>query len=65
MATCSVCGQNVGVPWTRTLLAVLPFILAIAVSPLVESPVLRVVLWLLGAVATWFLFFTFVPLIKR
>jgi hypothetical protein len=64
-ATCTACGAKVGVPWDKSAIAFLPFLLAILVSPFIPSPVLTVLVWVIGAVAMFVVFFTFVPLIKK
>ena len=64
-ATCTACGAKVGVPWSKSAIALLPFLLAILVAPSMPSLALSVLVWLLGAVAMIVLFFTIVPLIKK
>jgi hypothetical protein len=64
-ATCTACGAKVGVPWGKSAIALLPFVLAILIAPSMPSMAVSVLVWLVGAVAMFVLFFTIVPLIKK
>ena len=64
-ATCTVCGRKVGVSAVRSLVAVAPFMVAVTVARFAPTPALSIAAWVVGALAMFALFFTFVPLIKR
>ncbi len=62
---CEYCGRRIGVPFGRSMLAILPFIAAILGAPFVESLPLRVATVVLGTAAMLGLWFFWVPLEKR
>ena len=64
-ATCTACGAKVGVPRGKIAIALLPFLLAIVIASFMPSLALSALVWLVGAVATFVLSFTIVPLIKK
>lgn len=64
-ATCASCGRKIGVPWTKSLIALLPFLLGVAAAAVASSVALSALSVLAGTAAMFALFFRFVPLEKR
>ena len=64
-AACTSCGQKIGAPWIKSLVALLPFGLGILGTAVAPSVVVSALSVLVGAAAMFALFFTFVPLEKR
>ncbi len=64
-ATCTSCGQKIGVPWTRSLIAVVPFVLGMLGADLATSVAVSALSVLVGGAVMFALFFMFVPLEKR
>ena len=66
-ATCTVCGSKIGVPYGKSMLALTPLFLGMVLASLVRdiSFVASVLIWLVGIGAMFWMFFKFVPLIKR
>lgn len=65
-ATCSSCGGKVGVPFGRTFLAMIPWIVAIVLLSFVkESGPLSFAVGAFGAMGTGILWNSIVPLVKR
>jgi hypothetical protein len=63
-ATCRACGKKVRVPWGRSLLAMLPFFVAVLVVPFLNSLTLQVVVVLAGGIIMFWLYLRWVPLLK-
>lgn len=61
---CSVCSERVGVSYF-SILAIVPFLLAVLGAALVEPPALKVLLWFSGFVVTTFIYTRCVPLQPR
>jgi hypothetical protein len=64
-ATCVACGRDVGVPWGKSLIALSPFLASRVFTPLLSSGPLAVAAVVVGAGATFALFYLCVPLVPR
>jgi hypothetical protein len=69
-ATCVTCGRKIGVPWSKSMIALLPLLVAVFLAPpgpkhFGSNPVLSVAIWVAAIIAMSVGHFTFVPLIKR
>jgi hypothetical protein len=64
-ATCKACGKKVGVPYIAATLAIVPFIVAIIASYLVESFMVKAGLLIAGAIAMSIIHMRWVPLEPR
>ena len=62
-ATCQSCGRKIGVPWGRSMLTLVPFLLGIGVLMWFRTP-LSAAAPVLGMIAG-FLLWRDVPLVKR
>jgi hypothetical protein len=64
-ATCVTCGRKIGVPWSKSTIALLPLLVAVILAPFASNPVQSVAIWVAGIIAMSVGYFTFVPLIKK
>jgi len=62
---CTECGGKVGVPLGRSIVAAVPYLLAIGAASVIDDPVNSVFCLVIGAAVMFGLFFKFVPLIKK
>ena len=63
-ATCQNCGTRLSVPYT-SMLAVIPFLIAIVAAQILGSTVTAVVVLVIGALVMSWLHYQFVPLIVK
>ena len=63
-ATCRECGGKVGVPMGKSMLAFVPFFVAVFGPQFAPTPALSYLVWGVGAAITLVLHIKFVPLIK-
>lgn len=63
-ATCSNCGNKIGVPWGKSFLALAPSLMALLVSQLSSSRGLSIAILSVGVVVTIVVSSMYVPLIK-
>ncbi len=65
-ATCNVCGKKIGVPWLRSLLAVVPiFVICNFLTSIYQDTAIKIIVWSLGGVVVLTLYSKWVPLEKR
>jgi uncharacterized protein (DUF983 family) len=64
-ATCVTCGRKIGVPLGKSMMALLPFILAIIIAPFTRNAAISASIWIAGIIVMFVLSFMFVPLIKK
>jgi len=64
-ATCRTCGRKIGVPYGRSLLAMLPLFVATVPFVALHSWPMRVVCVVVGAAGAWYAWVRYVPLVQR
>jgi hypothetical protein len=64
-ARCRSCGQRIGVPYIAAFAASLPFFVAIPFAFIQSSLATGALIWIGGAVVMGYLYWRFVPLIRR
>ncbi len=65
-ARCTACGNKIGIPYGRSVVATIPFLVAIMFTPLVIfEPLAVAALITCGAIVMFALFYRWVPLEKR
>jgi len=63
-ATCRACGKKVSVPWGRSFLATLPFLVAVLAAPFLSSLIVQVIVVVVGGIIMFGLYLGWVPLVK-
>jgi hypothetical protein len=64
-ATCKVCKKKVGVSYTASTLAIIPFVIAMIIAILIDPITVKVLLWIGGAILSTAIYMLWVPLKPR
>lgn len=64
-ANCRTCGRKIGVPYVRSLLGLLPILVASVAIVSVDAWSIRVLCVVVGAAGALYVFLRYVPLIQR
>jgi hypothetical protein len=64
-AKCRTCGKKIGVPWSRSLLAFLPFGIALLATANIQAWSLRILILAAGSYTMFLINLRYVPLVPR